>query len=123
MRRIRAFTLIELLVTLAIIATLLTFVAPNYFRHLDKSKEVVLKENLSQVRDAIDKFKADKERYPADLKELVSERYLRQYPYDPVAERSDAWIILPAPETASGVYDLKSGATGNASDGTAYASW
>ena len=54
MRR-SGFTLIELLVVLAIVATLLLLAVPRYFSSVDRSKEVVLKENLNQMRDAIGK--------------------------------------------------------------------
>lgn len=55
----RGFTLIELLVVLAIIATLLTLAIPRYFSSLQKSKEVVMKENLWVMRDALDKYYGD----------------------------------------------------------------
>ena len=42
----RGFTLVELLVVMAIIATLLSIVAPKYFNSLDRSKETVLRQNL-----------------------------------------------------------------------------
>ncbi|HET9352274.1 MAG TPA: type II secretion system protein, partial [Burkholderiales bacterium] len=58
------FTLIELLIVLAIIATLLTIAVPRYYASLDRSKEVVLKENLYQMRDAIGKYYGDKGKYP-----------------------------------------------------------
>ena len=119
----RGFTLIELLVVLAIIATLLTLVSPNYFRHLDRSKEAVLRENLMQTRDAIDKYFGDKGRYPATLQVLVSDRYLKQLPIDPVTERSDTWRLIAPQDGSAGVYDLKSGAKGRATDGTAYQDW
>lgn len=38
------FTLIELLVVMAIIATLLSLVAPRYFNSLNKAKEAVLRQ-------------------------------------------------------------------------------
>jgi len=119
MRR-RGFTLIELMVVLAIIATLLTIVAPRYFGHLDRAREAALRETLSVVRDSIDKFHADTGRYPAELEELVSKRYLRKLPVDPVSERADTWVIVPPPGGISGVADLKSGAGG---EEMPYAQW
>ena len=98
--RIRAFTLIELLVVLAIIATLLSLVAPRYFKSIDRSKEVVLKENLFTLRDALDKYYDDKGRYPNVLEELVAGRYLRQVPIDPITESSTSWIVDADPERA-----------------------
>lgn len=121
--KLRGFTLIELLVVLAIIATLLTFVSPNYFRNLDKSKETVLRQNLTQTRDALDKFHADRDRYPTTLAELVTERYLRQLPLDPITDRNDSWLLIPPKDGKPGIYDIQSGATGKGQDGTLYQSW
>ncbi len=118
----RGFTLIELLVVLAIMASLLTLVVPRYFQQTDRAQETVLKHNLVAVRDGIDKFFADTGRYPANLDELVTKKYLRELPLDPITGKRDSWIIV-APETGSGVYDLKSGAEGTSKDGTPFSSW
>lgn len=118
------FTLIELLVVMAIIATLLTIALPRYFGSVDKSKEVALKQSLSVMRDALDQYYADHAKYPDALEELVNKRYIRSMPVDPLTERSDTWTVIEAPADASvkgSVYDIRSGAPGNASDGTPYA--
>jgi general secretion pathway protein G len=119
-RKQGGFTLIELLVVLAIIALLVSIVSPNYFRRLDQAKETVLRQNLRETRDAIDKFYGDKGRYPASIDVLVSERYLKSLPFDPETERADSWQLVPPPDGGIGVYDLKSGATGRAADGTEF---
>src|ERR1700761_8749851 len=85
-RAVQAFTLIELLVVLAIIATLLTIVVPQFFGQTDKARETVLRENLSMMRDSIDRFRADQGRYPETLDELVTRRYLREVPMDTVTQ-------------------------------------
>jgi general secretion pathway protein G len=123
MRR-RGFTLIELLVVMAVIATLLTLALPRYFGSVDKSKEAVLKENLNQIRDAIGRYYADKDKYPETLEALVSDKYLRKVPLDPVTESATSWIIVPPqnPEKG-GVYDVRSGAQGKGVDGSEYAQW
>lgn len=118
--RKRGFTLIELLVVMAIIATLLTIATPRYFAHLDRAREAALRETLVVVRDAIDKFHADTGRYPAELDELVSSRYLRKMPLDPVSDSSETWTVLPPPGEATGVWDIKSGAGGEEKP---YAQW
>lgn len=119
----QGFTLIELLVVMAIIATLLTLAAPRYFQHVQRAKEAVLKENLAVTRDAIDKYRADTGRYPADLGTLVERRYLRGLPTDPLTERTDTWLELRPPSGEPGLYDVRSGAEGAALDGYAYADW
>ena len=120
----RGFTLIELLVVLAIIATLLTIALPRYFSSVDKSKEVVLKENLYVTRDAIGKYYADKGKYPESLEALAADKYLRKLPVDPITESATTWVIVPPEDPKKGaVYDLKSGAQGKASDGTSYSEW
>ena len=122
--RQRAFTLIELLVVLAIVATLLMLAVPRYFSSVDRSKEVVLKENLYQMRDAIGKYYADKGKYPESIEALAAEKYLRRTPLDPITESTATWVVVPPEDLQKGgVYDVKSGAPGHAADGTAYLTW
>ncbi|MFA5082296.1 MAG: prepilin-type N-terminal cleavage/methylation domain-containing protein [Hydrogenophilaceae bacterium] len=120
-KRRRGFTLIELLVVMAIIATLLSLAVPYYFGSLQRSREAVLKENLELMRGSIDKFYGDAGRYPDLLSDLVSRRYLRRIPSDPITASDTTWLTVPPEAPAEGaVYDVKSGADGNASDGTPY---
>ena len=120
----RGFTLIELLVVMAIVALLLALALPRYFGHIDKSREVILKQDLTTMRDAIDKFHGDKGRYPQSLEELVEARYLRAIPIDPITEAPNAWVTVPPPADEEGeVYDIKSGAPGTGKDGTAFSEW
>lgn len=117
------FTLIELLVVMAIIATLLTIAVPRYFRSVEKSREAVLRQDLNLMREAVDKFYSDNGRYPEALEELVSRRYLRSLPTDPLTGSANSWLVV-APATAKGaVYDIRSGASGTARDGSAYKDW
>ncbi len=118
------FTLIELLTVLAIIAVLLTLALPRYFGSVDKSKEVVLKENLQQMREAISRYHADKGRYPQSLEALVVERYLRDVPLDPVTDSTRTWLVVQPPDPQTGgVYDVRSGAPGQGKDGSEYVQW
>jgi general secretion pathway protein G len=118
------FTLIELLIVLAIIATLLTIAVPRYYASLDRSKEVVLKENLYQMRDAIGKYYGDKGKYPESLEVLASDKYLHRVPLDPITESATTWVLVPHPDPQkTGVYDVRSGAPGKALDGTEFATW
>lgn len=116
----RGFTLIELLVVMAVIATLLTIALPRYFGSVEKSKEVTLKQSLTVMRDAIDKFYADNGRYPETLGDLVEKRYIRSIPVDPITESTESWVPVAPPESAEvkgNVYDVKSGAPGKTHDG------
>jgi general secretion pathway protein G len=120
----KGFTLIELLVVLGIIALMLTLAVPRYFPSVDKSKEVVLADNLRNVRQVIDQYYGDTGRYPDTLEQLVEKKYLRALPFDPVADSDTTWVIVP-PEDGSkgGVYNIKSGAAGNDRSGKPYADW
>ncbi|MFC0696972.1 type II secretion system protein [Paraburkholderia humisilvae] len=123
-RRNDAFTLIELLVVLAIVATLLSIVAPRYIHQADRAREAALKENLSVLRRALDEYYSDTGKYPDKLSELPERRYLRSLPLDPVTNRSDTWIpVLGKDEDEKTVVDVKSGARGEAQDGSEYSAW
>lgn len=118
------FTLIELMVVMAVVATLLSIVAPRYMASVEKAKEAALRTNLRLTREAIDKYKADTGSYPSHLQRLVEARYLREMPFDPVQENDTSWNLLPPPDgLGNGIYDLKSSAEGTAIDGTPYSKW
>jgi general secretion pathway protein G len=114
------FTLIELLVVMAVIALLLSLAAPRYFQHVDRSREAVLRENLATLRDAIDQYHTDTNRWPGSLEALVEKRYLRSMPKDPVSNSDRSWILVAPPDGGEGVYDVRSGAEGTAANGQAY---
>ncbi|ARO87109.1 type II secretion system protein G [Nitrosospira lacus] len=123
-RTFSGFTLIELLVVLAILMLLLTVAVPRYFSGVDRAKEAALKQNLSVMREAVDKFYGDQARYPYTLEELAERKYIRSIPVDPVTESAKTWIIVPpSDDTPGSVYDLHSGATTLAMDGSSYGDW
>ena len=120
----RGFTLIELMVVLAIIATLLSIAVPRYFSSLEKSRETVLRADLTQLRDSIDKYYGDLGKYPDTLDDLVAKHYLRAIPEDPVTHSDKTWVTVAPDDGATGaVFDVKSGAQGTGLDGTSYSDW
>jgi len=119
-----AFTLIELLVVMAIIATLLTIALPRYFRSVDHSKEQVLRTNLNTMRDAIDKYYADKGHYPTELEALANSEYIKAVPIDPITESDQTWLTLPSKDVNElGVSDVHSGASGVGTNNTPFNEW
>lgn len=122
-RRLRrgSFTIIELLIVTTVIATVVAILIPRYLPSIDHSKELVLKQSLVSVRNAIDRHYGDTGRYPESLQELVDRHYLGSLPIDPVTESAATWKILPPVDASKGgVYDLRSGALGSTADGTPY---
>ena len=124
----RGFTLIELMVVMAIIVTLAGLATAMYANGVTRSKEAVLKADLFRMRDAIDQYYADKNKYPENLDALVSEKYLRAIPVDPFTQVAE-WNTeleqpdLSNPQAESGVSDVKSRSEGTALDGSRYAEW
>jgi general secretion pathway protein G len=122
--RAQGFTLIELIVVMAIIALLVSIVAPRYMKSLEKSKEAVLKQDLSVMRDALDKYYGDVGKYPNSLDELVEQKYLRTVPVDPLTDSTTTWqVVAPVDPELGAIYDVKSGASGSSTIGTSYSDW
>jgi general secretion pathway protein G len=127
--RSKGFTLIELMIVVAIMGILITIAAPNLKVSLVRAREAVLKEDLFQMREAIDQYYADNGRYPPALQDLINTQdrtrsYLREIPKDPFTGADD-WITV-APEGSDeegGVFDVHSASPLLAVDGTAYNTW
>jgi general secretion pathway protein G len=123
------FTLIELLIVITIIIVLAGIGLATYGNSVARSKEAALKQDLFAMRDAIDQYYADRNKYPASLQDLVSEKYIRMVPVDPFTGSSETWQTVMAepdarnPTAEIGIYDVKSGATQTSQDGTPYAEW
>lgn len=128
-RSARGFTVIELMVVISIIVILTTFGMTQYRHSVIYARESVLKEDLFQLRDAIDQYYADKAQYPSTLDALVSDGYVRKLPEDPFTKSNSSWQTVPAepdpnnPTAEAGVYDVKSGSDATALDGTKYSEW
>jgi general secretion pathway protein G len=123
------FTLMEIMIVMALIVTLASVGLSIYGNSVTRAKEATLKEDLFRMRDAIDQYYADKNKYPASLDALVSEKYLRAIPMDPFTQKVDTWQTtmseLEAGNVTSepGIYDVKSGSELSGIDGTPYANW
>ena len=118
------FTLIELLIVMAIIGTLLSIAVPRYFHSLQHARETVLKQDLSILREAIDKYYADLNQYPEKLPDLVDKHYVRSVPVDPFTRLADTWTVVASDDPDHpGIRDIQSGAPDIASNGTPVATW
>ncbi len=124
----RGFTLIELMVVLAIIGILITIAQPNLKRSIIRAREAVLREDLFQMRDAIDQFYTDNGKYPPTLNDLTNTQeraksYLRDIPRDPFTGGADWITVAPEDSEEGGVFDVHSASPLVAQDGTAYNTW
>jgi len=127
--RMSGFTLMEMMIVMALIVILAGIGMTVYGNSVQRSKEAVLKEDLFRMRDAIDQYYADKNKYPGSLEDLVSEKYLRAVPVDPFTTKTDSWQTTTAepdpgnPSLESGISNVKSGSEQTGLDGTRLADW
>ena len=128
-RGARGFTLIEVLIVMVIIAILAGVGLYMYNNSVTSAREAVLKQNLLGMREAIDRYYADKNKWPASLDALVSEKYIRQVPDDPTTGAPDWQTTVGEPDPTNpsaeaGISDVHSSSSQTSPiDGTAYAEW
>lgn len=120
----KGFSLLELMISMFIIIILLSVAMVAYQNTVQHARETVLKENLWQMRRAIDQYGTDKGKLPQTLDDLVKENYLREMPVDPITEKAE-WQEVQGEDTTStegaqGLKDVKSLADGEDSDGKKY---
>src|SRR6266481_6858797 len=147
----RGMTLLELILACAILMILSSAALPIARYSIMHKKEELLRYDLRQMRDAIDRYKdladANKirvevgsEGYPPDLETLVTGvklgagddkkiRFLRRVPVDPMTGQAD-WGLRAVQDDADStswggqnVFDVYSKSQATASDGTRYANW
>ncbi len=141
-------TLIELIVTVAILALLASAAVPVARWDIKRVKERELRDDLWQMRAAIDKYKdaadkggvqtkVDSDNYPPDLDTLVKGievqgkkmRFLRRVPVDPMTGKAE-WGMRSEQDDPTGdsfggqnLFDVYSKSQGTALNGTKYADW
>jgi general secretion pathway protein G len=144
-------TLLELILACAILMILSSAALPIARFTIVHKKEELLRYDLRQMKDAIDRYKdlADSnkirvevgsEGYPPDLETLVKGvklgagddkkvRFLRRIPIDPMTGQAD-WGLRCVSDDADStswcgknVFDVYSKSQATASDGTRYANW
>jgi general secretion pathway protein G len=115
------FSLLELMIAMFILIILLSIALPTYNRSVQHARETVLKENLWQMRRAIDQYNTDKGRLPESIESLVEAQYLREMPIDPITEKAE-WDEIRgedpmSAEAQEGLKNVKSLADGKDMDG------
>lgn len=141
-------SLVELIVTVAILAILASVAYPVARFQVQRHKEELLRDDLWQMRHAIDAYKDAADRhairteidtygYPPDLETLVNGvtiqdhkvRFLREIPVDPMTGKKD-WVLRsmqddPDSDSWGGqnVFDVHSASDGTALNGTKYNTW
>ena len=112
------------MISMFILIILLSVAFPVYQRTVQHAREVVLRENLWQMRREIDRFTADKGKLPKSIDELVEGKYLREKPVDPITEKTEWNEILGedalSPDGEQGLVEVRSLSEGADSEGKAY---
>jgi general secretion pathway protein G len=125
-RTIRGFTLVELMIVIFIIATLMAIAIPRYEISVRRARESVLRQDLYELRKAIDMYTQDKATAPQSLEDLVSAGYFKELPKDPITNSNQTWqpvmdeTLTSIDQNEPGINDVKSGAQGTTLDGVPY---
>lgn len=122
------FTFIEMVMVMVVMGILLGIAIPIYRAQVVASKEGVLKHNLATIRERLDQYKADRNKYPTSLQELVDAGYLREIPEDPMTDSTE-WEEVYAdydpnePDAEPGIEDVRSQSAETGVDGRPYSEW
>ena len=126
----KGFTLIEILIVLGIITILAGISVGIYNNSSLRAREAVLRQQLFEMREAMDRYYADKNKWPATLDALVDDKYIRSVPVDPITVSMTTWQTEygePDPSNPSaepGISNVHSGSDQvSPLTGTAYSEW
>ncbi len=124
-RRQGGFTFIEMVIVIVMLGILLGIAVPRYMAQIRISRESVLEYNLATIRERLDQFRADRNKYPSNLQELVDGGYMREIPEDPITGTREWEEIFTdfdpnEPDAEPGISDVKSTSQETSSDGTPY---
>ncbi len=130
-RSSKGFTLIEIIIVFALIGILVGLALPRYQHSRRRAQEAVLKEDLYTLRKLIDQYYTDKGKYPASLRTLVEDGYIRMIPIDPMTGSAETWQEVRdtpsyeemVPNMEFGIVDVHSGSQAKALDETTYDTW
>jgi general secretion pathway protein G len=123
----RGFTMLELMIVISIIVILAVIAMPQYQKSVTHAKETVLRDNLYQLRKAIDLYGADKGKLPQSLDDLAAAGYIRDIPIDPITGEKD-WVVEMGEDPTSlsgeqGVTNVHSASPDASTEGKPYNEW
>ena len=117
----------KIFIKLLILFFMLQIFACRNNQNAQQAKESILRDNLTRIRESIDKYYSDNQKYPSSLKELARRDYFKTIPIDPITRRDNTWILVyeergmnSDPNAELGITDVHSGADGQCIDGTPY---
>ncbi|NHM30291.1 competence type IV pilus major pilin ComGC [Neobacillus terrae] len=77
MKRQAGFTLIEMMIVMLIISVLLIITIPNITQHNANINKKGCEAFVDMVQAQVQAFEMDKDHFPADINELITEGYLK----------------------------------------------
>jgi len=121
------FSLLELMIAMFILIILLSVALPAYQRTVQHARETVLRENLWQMRRAIDQYTADKGKLPESIQKMVDDKYLHEKPMDPITEKDEWNEVMGEDKNSSdggqGLVNVKSLAEGTDTEDKQFADY